>query len=213
MKTRNNTQKTISSYVRMMIIRGSVVIFSFVLISLTSVSAQNFWKEFISANNADKMNLVSVDRPTEFKKADKAIDIIKTEYSSKLTNTSNAFIIHPEADDEMNIEAWMSNELLFNANSARFADETDEELKMEDWMINSSNFKTTVMLIEDEQDIDLKLENWMSEDINFESNVVITESDNMLKVENWMIEESNFNKVEENKPLQLEAWMSDENLW
>ncbi len=212
MKTTKDTQKT-DRNVRMVVLRASAVIFSLVLISLTTVSAQDFLKQLLTNSSYGKMASISVEKPSEFKEADAAIEAINAEFTEQLINSTETFAFESETDENMEVEVWMTNEALFNANSVTITEEADDDLNLEDWMINSTNFKTNSLSVINEADAAIELEGWMITDLNFASNDVITERDNDLSIEKWMTDDRNFVSVVENKPLELQAWMSDNRYW
>ena len=124
MKTTNNAQKTVKDQLNAMVLRGSAVIFSFTLISLT-VSAQDFWKQFLTGSTSGAITSQRVTEPSEFEKADAAIRAIHAEFTARNSGLTEAIVVETEADEELEVEAWMTNEILFGADAAAI---TNEEL-------------------------------------------------------------------------------------
>ena len=73
-----------------------------------------------------------------------------------------------------------------------------------------------LLLLEDEFEPVLEIESWMNDDHYFgvESFEISAEIDNELELENWMLNDNLFQvEVNEEKPLELEAWMTTEKVW
>ena len=131
METKNNTQKTVNSRVKKMILRGSAVVFSLVLISLT-LSAQNFWDQFLTNSSNDNMVLLRTEQNSEFEKVDAAIEAINYELEAKTYISAETFVCETDIDKELAVEAWMTDETYFSTNTRMIREETDEALNLED---------------------------------------------------------------------------------
>jgi hypothetical protein len=218
MKTTNNAQKTVNGQVKSMVLRVSAVLFSLVLISLTTVSAQDFWKQFITESNYGKMAVQLVEQSSETKKADAVIDAIQAELDAQLIHTAEAFVAETEVEEKLEVEAWMMDDTYFSAKSNLFTDEKDEELKVEDWMISKLNFSNRNTVYADEAEPALQLESWMMDDTHFSANTMMfnDEKDEELIVEDWMISNVYFSCqselfADDTEPaLEIESWMTDQ---
>ncbi|MEI8114292.1 MAG: hypothetical protein WCI54_11715, partial [Bacteroidia bacterium] len=82
MKTRNNDQKKVNGQLRKMVLRGSSIIISLVLISCT-VGAQNFWDQVLTGYNYGKMAMSGVEDTFEIKGAETSIDAFIVDQSSE----------------------------------------------------------------------------------------------------------------------------------
>lgn len=214
MKTTNNAQKTVKGQLNAMVLRGSAVVFSFVLISLT-VSAQEFWKQFLTSSPSGQITSQVVTEPSEFEKADAAIRAIHAEFKAHNSGLSEAIVVETEADEELKVESWMTNEILFGADAAAIIKEEDEPLDLESWMVNGLNFSRQSIVVADEVESTLKMEAWMTEEANFNAAEILTERDADLKIENWMIDSRIFTNHSElkNGHLNFESWMADASIW
>lgn len=213
MKTKNNIQKTVKSQMRNVVLRGSAVIVSLVLISW-SVSAQDFWKHFFSGDSFENIALLMNGQSNEFEKADAVAEAIHSEIEMAGSNSSAYFAVDAETDQDLEVEGWMTNKSLF-ASDFQLADESDRELKLEAWMIGSISAVNVMSSIPSETDQSLKVENWMTNDANFSSSNAKTEKDAELNLESWMVEDSIFTSrlTQQGEPLRLEAWMADNKVW
>jgi len=73
-----------------------------------------------------------------------------------------------------------------------------------------------LLLLEDEYEPVLEIESWMNDDDYFgvEYFEISAEMENELELENWMLNDNSFQvEVNEEKPLELEAWMTTEKVW
>lgn len=215
MKTTNNAQETVKGQLNTMVLRGSAVVAVIALISL-SVSAQEFWKQLLTANASVQAYIQTAAEPSEFKKADAVIDAVRAELAEKSFNFPEAMTIESEKEKELEIEDWMTSRTLFGSNTAAFVDEKDEPLDLEGWMINGSNFGTQATFFADEAEPALRIEAWMTDETRFSNATeILTEREAELRLEDWMTDDVHFsNKGElENSHLHLEAWMADNNYW
>jgi len=141
MKTKNNVQKTI--------LRSVAVLTSFVLISLT-VSAQDFWKKLLTHSSFNEIALAMVENTKSGNPGLPADDfnfnLPETEEESPLeledwmySNRNllgNSFQFTVEPENEMQLEGWMLNDVLFEP---EVADELP--LELEDWMTSAGTWK------------------------------------------------------------------------
>lgn len=215
MKTRNNNQKTENRSFRKMVLRAGVVVFSIVLISLTTTSAQEIWEQFLNPASYGKMIVADSGNANEFEKADAAIEAIYSELTAKSNFIAETFICEDETEEALEIESWMTNEIYLNTNALTITDEADEALNLEDWMMTNSNFRNNMFVITDETEAGLEIESWMLNTDSFNSTGLQSDLDVDLKIESWMTDSDYFrNDIElANKPMEPEAWMTDEDLW
>jgi hypothetical protein len=213
MKTKNNIQKTVKSQLRNLVLRGSAVIASLVLISW-SVRAQDFWKQFFAENSFENIALIMNGQSNEFEKADALADAIHAEINSTKTIPVESFTMEAETEKELEVESWMTNEALFS-NNFRVTDESDKDLKLESWMINTITTGIAANSIQTETDHQLTVENWMTDATNFSSSTMKADKDAELNLESWMVEDSIFTSrlTQQDEPLKLEAWMADNKIW
>lgn len=213
MKTKNNIQKTVKGQMRKMVLRGSAVIVSLVLLSW-SVNGQDFWKHIFAENDFRSIANLLNEQPTEFEKADAAADVILTEIQMSKTNLSEYLAVDAEADEELEVESWMTSNSLFAAEFL-VTEESDKTLKLEDWMIHAISSAHVMNIVETETDQSLQVENWMTNEANFSSSNSLTENDAELNLESWMVEDSIFTSrlTQQGEPLRLEAWMADHKVW
>ena len=212
MKAQNNTQKTVRNQVSKMVLVGSAVIFSLVLICW-AVKAQNLQEQFLPTYNYGKMAMYINDQPSESKKADAANHEINAKVSTRKNTSTSNFVSEPEVeaistlqveeynakkfvDDEMDheIESW-KNSAVETTNEAESALQVDE--------YNAKKFVDAEM--------DHEIENWkintvenLNKDIPTESAFQVEEynanefADAEVKqeIENWMINERPINEAE-----------------
>lgn len=160
MKTKNNSRETVDDQLRRSILRGSVLIFSMVLISLP-IDARNFRTQFSNTGTDWKMKLLSVNQSIETTITYATFEQNAAGISKRFGNTSETFVSVPEQDEEIRIEAWMTNESYFN--SAVYFDtaEADKALNLEDWMISNPLFNNLLADESAESDKPLEIEPWM----------------------------------------------------
>lgn len=213
MKTKNNIQKTVKSQMRKLVLRGSAVIISLVLISW-SVNAQDFWKHFFAENDSSYIAHLLNEQSTEFEKVDAVAEAIHTEIQMSKSNSSEYLVMDAEIDKELEVEGWMTSKALFTTDF-QMKEESDKALKLEDWMINSISTANVMNSIQTETDQSLQVENWMTNEVNFSSSNVSSENDVELNLESWMVEDSIFTSslTQQGEPLRLEAWMANNKIW
>lgn len=147
MKTINNIQKIAQKTI--------AIVASFILISLT-VSAQNFWKEFVSTSQFEEIVFAYTENTT----ASKTV-------SSNENLSSSRFLtfFELEIEEELELEDWMVNETNFVTTFLYIEELVESQLELENWMIDEIHFKgyelfsKLIYTIEDEQG--LELESWM----------------------------------------------------
>lgn len=213
MKTKHNNQKTENRNFRVMVLRTSAVVFSLVLISLTTISAQELIQQFFNTGSYGKMMVADAGNINEFEKADAVMDAVYSELSAK--TEAEAFACETETDEVLNIESWMTDENSFSSNVLTVTEETDDALNVEAWMIPTSNFASNSFAVEKETDPELRVENWMLDSDTFVSTTLHADLDAELKVESWMLDHECFKWDNEltGESMELEAWMTDDNLW
>ena len=218
MKTKNNTRETIDNQVHRMVLRGSAVILSLALISLT-VNAQDLWKQFSNTRAYEKMAMLTVGQSSEIKEADVLFEIIDAEVSIKLKHSSTIFALETEQEVEMQLEAWMTNESNFISTINFNSIETEEALRVEDWMINNPYFEN--QLNSESVDIEkpMEIESWMTMDDYFTPAEGLSSEEPALKIESWMLDNKIFSsnlivkETIENEPMHLETWMTNNHYW
>lgn len=219
MKTKNNTQKTENSQLKKMGLRGITVLFILVLISLTTVTAQDFWKQLLNESSYGKMAVMRIEQSAETEKADAVIEALNAELEA-ITNISME-ALECEAEPGLQLEAWMTDETFFSNIASAITEEADEALKLEEWMISNPNFNNqpTASIVEIEQP--LEVEAWMINETLFSNsiNMITEETDEALKLEEWMISNAYFNNevaslaTETEPALEVESWMTNENFF
>jgi hypothetical protein len=208
MKTTNNAQKTENTQVRTVVLRGAAVIFSIVLLSWT-VTAQDFWKEFLTNNTYGKMAMLMVSQPSESSKVDDLFVAVDADLKAN-TNVASE-VTAAEAEQSLEIESWMTNENLFNAKTDFLTTEAESELEVEGWMTESKYFTSNAFDANVDAEPALEIEGWMLQDVYFVPTELAIENEQELQIESWMLDTQNFEKSEET--LELEAWMTDNNFW
>ena len=156
MKTKNNVQKiTLKSF---------AVIATLVLVSIT-VSAQDFWKDFISQSSfieiADAMK----------KKHETFIREMDSKNLVAEFMPGNISVV--ETEDALKLEPWMTDESYFNTTSIESSVESDKALQLENWMIDNKYFNTenatkksdnsSVSPENIEKEGNLELQTWMTD--------------------------------------------------
>ena len=208
MKTTNNAQKTVNGQMKMMVLRGAAVIISLVLISWT-VSAQDFWKELLSNNTYGKMAMLMIAQDSETKSADAAIEAIEAELAIRANHSTEALVLEAEAEKELEIESWMTDESNFSARTNFFAVEAEEALILENLMTNDVYFTSLTADAESA----LEVEAWMLQETNFNSAETLADTEPEMEIESWMLDDNAFGAKTENEKMELEAWMTDSDVW
>ncbi|MBW8333476.1 MAG: hypothetical protein K0M40_15725 [Prolixibacteraceae bacterium] len=210
MKTQNNTQETVNEQVRRMILRGSTVIVGLALISL-AVNAQDLWNQFSNNSSYGKMAVMMNNQASETKKTDAVFEAIDAEIAIKLNHSAATFAFEAEQENALQLEAWMTDEALFTSSLDLNAVDTEAELTIENWMTDAKNFSIAIISESVEIEKQLEIEPWMSVEEYFNSVETLTNTESALDIENWMLNSHNFNT--QNEPMQLEAWMTDNQYW
>ncbi|MFY9151529.1 MAG: hypothetical protein WAO52_05935 [Prolixibacteraceae bacterium] len=215
MKTKHNNQKTENRNFRVLILRASAVVFSLVLISLTSISAQELLQQYFKSNVNSKMMADNAGKTNEFEKADAVFEAVYSELSGRTNPEGAMFASETETDHELAIESWMTDETIFGSNFLSITEETDNALIVEDWMILNSNFSANNFAINQEPETILAVESWMLNAGTFNSSNLQTDLDPDSRIEPWMINHDCFkwNNELTTDPMMLEAWMTDDQLW
>jgi hypothetical protein len=95
---------------------------------------------------------------------------------------------HESIESTLQLENWMTDESVWNANSlniVEFAQETEAGMDLETWMTNSETWNVSNNFVE-ETVTGLEIENWMTSEETW--NVNNFDSETELEVENWMID-------------------------
>jgi hypothetical protein len=183
MKTRNNTQETVKSQVRKMVLRGVAVIFSLVLISLT-VKAQDFWDQFLSNSTSGKTAIMRVEQTSDNEKANTTFIANSAELSTQANNSGETFLCETEVEKELEVESWMIDGTYFSE-AAAITEETEEALTVEDWIISNINFNTQVTSIEVDAEPAIEIEGWMTNEDFFLSAETLTAKDAELEIQKY----------------------------
>ena len=99
---------------------------------------------------------------------------------------------HEIIETSLQLENWMTDEIIWNTNRAYTVDlalETETALEVESWMIRGDTWNFNNQFVT-EAETELEIENWMT-------------SENMWEVQETAIEEE----------LTLENWMVDDEVW
>ena len=97
---------------------------------------------------------------------------------------------HENIESTLQLEKWMTNETIWNSNSAKvtaFTQETESNLELESWMTSTETWNRNYSFIQ-ETESGMELENWMT--ANKSWNVKLEAE---LTVENWMMNNTNWN--------------------
>ncbi|HPF50189.1 MAG TPA: hypothetical protein PK335_01380 [Draconibacterium sp.] len=106
----------------------------------------------------------------------------------KAEGTENTALNNENIETALKLENWMTDETIWNTNSAMFIEIAPEtELGLEEWMINSESWNI-YFNIEEETEAGLELEAWMTSDFTWNSNLIETEPE--LKLEYWMMDKN-----------------------
>jgi hypothetical protein len=218
MKTQNNTQETVNEQVKRMILRGSAVIAGVALISL-AVNAQDLWNQFSNNSSYGKTALMMNNQDSETKSTDAVFEAIDAEIAIQLNHSTATFAFEAEQEKALQLEAWMTDDALFTTHVDFTAIETEEELTIENWMTDTKNFSIAIIYESVEMEKQLEIEPWMTIEEYFNAVETITNTEPVLEIEGWMLNNQNFStktatlETLENEPMQLEAWMTDNNYW
>lgn len=100
---------------------------------------------------------------------------------------------HENFETSLQIEKWMTDEVVWNHASAGFsfiAQETETTLGIENWMTNNGIWNFNHSFTE-ETEIGLEIENWMTSEKTW--NTENAAADTKLAFESWMFSESVWN--------------------
>lgn len=100
---------------------------------------------------------------------------------------------HENIETTLQLEKWMTNEVIWNSNSFSFSEinqETEASLGLENWMTSAETWNVNNNFVE-ETEAGLEIENWMTSEETW--NVEKTEAETELAVEGWMINNSVWN--------------------
>lgn len=99
---------------------------------------------------------------------------------------------HENIETTLQIENWMTNDAIWNANTLKttgFEQETETGLELENWMTNSETWNAHYNFVE-ETETGMSLESWM------------------MNQKIW-----DLNAMENETELALESWMTNKNIW
>lgn len=210
MKTQNNTQEKVNEQVKGLILRGSAVIVGLALISL-AVNAQDLWSQFSNNSSYGQTALMMNNQDSETKSTDAVFEAIDAEIAIQLNHSATTFAFEAEQENALQLEAWMTDEALFTSSLDLNAVDTEAELTIENWMTDAKNFSIAMISESVEIEKQLEIEPWMAVEEYFNSVETLTNTESALDIENWMLNSHNFNT--QNEPMQLEAWMTDNQYW
>jgi len=97
---------------------------------------------------------------------------------------------HESIETSLQLENWMTNEAIWNTNTANdavFVQETETKLDLENWMTNSDIWNSSYKYLE-ESETGMSLESWMMNEKIWDLNSMDSESE--LLVENWMTDKN-----------------------
>jgi len=94
---------------------------------------------------------------------------------------------HEALESKLQLEKWMTDESIWNSNSANFEEflqETETSLEIENWMTSEKTWNMKSIFVE-ETEAGMDLEGWMLNENNW--NLEKMNFDTDLTVENWML--------------------------
>jgi hypothetical protein len=100
---------------------------------------------------------------------------------------------HESIETTLQIEKWMTNEVIWNSASVSFSainQETETSLDLENWMTSAESWNLNNNFVE-ETEAGLEIETWMTSENRW--NVKKTVAETELSVEGWMINNSYWN--------------------
>lgn len=153
MKTKNNAQKTVNAQVRKMSIRGSVVIFSLVLLSWT-VTAQDFWKQVLTDNSFGKMAMQMVEQSNESENVEATYNGNRTTNPSEISNEVAAVEASIQIE-AYNAQEFAEAEMALEAET-RVEDANEVALQIEGY--NAQEFAAADMALENETRVEDAIE-------------------------------------------------------
>lgn len=153
MKTQNTKQESRNNQIQKVFLRSAAVIISFVLISFT-VSAQGFWKQLLTNNSFGEMAILMVQKP----EAELAANEKDENKEFPATIETSYFFIEQAADELLELENWMIDEVYFGVFNQVLQPASEPALGLESWMKNEEHFNNY-----NAQDTDksLEIEAWM----------------------------------------------------
>ena len=143
-KTRRASATLRGNNVQKAFLRSLAVIISFILISYT-VSAQEFWKKFLTNSSFNEIAIAMTKAPAE-----------KTASGISTKMNSTRFYLEQVTEPNMELEKWMTNANTFSIFSLNLENEVEIPLAIENWMIDAANFENSN--VNEER---LGLESWM----------------------------------------------------
>ena len=226
MKTKNNIQKTVKSQINMMVLRGSAVVISLILISW-SVTAQNFWDQFLNNPAYDQTTVPQEEQPSENGNMNSTLEVTKTDVSEKTPSSNLNSVSELNSEVGFEFENEVSKSVIeYNAN--RFVeDEMSNEI--ENW--KSVNEETDIVASENgieykanrfvEDEMSNEIEDWktgntVNENLDTENaikyNANLFVDDEMSgEIENWKNGniETNNDAVDAESASSIEAGIND----
>ena len=94
---------------------------------------------------------------------------------------------HEALESKLQLEQWMTDESIWNSNSAnfeKFLQETETSLEIENWMTSEETWNVNNNFVE-ETETGMELESWMLNEDTW--NLEKMNFDTELTVENWML--------------------------
>ncbi len=181
-------------------LKATISIFIIVTV-INVVNGQGY--RFSADNNNENVVLTASER-----------NFNKSPYFSKAARANAATVnfSEVEADNELKLEEWMTDEANFSTFNFMEA-ETEEPLELESWM-TSDNYFSATELLETETEDALQLEEWMTSESFFNKSALFNtiETEEPLKLEGWMLDANNFQvTIENDEPLTIEKWMVADN--
>lgn len=148
MKTQETNTGNKNNQSEKVLLRSAAVIISFVLISFT-VSAQGFWKQLLTNNSFGQVALLMVE------------ETAAAELSVPAAAESTAFYLEQATDAELEVEAWMTDDVYFGAYTHLALPAAEPALELENWMKDEDHFRSHLMDVDQEEE--LELEAWMTD--------------------------------------------------
>ncbi|MGQ7871458.1 hypothetical protein [Sunxiuqinia sp. sy24] len=152
MKTQETNTGNNNNQAERVLLRSAAVIISFVLISFT-VSAQGFWKQLLTNNSFGQVALLMVEETGAAE--------VATELSVPAAAESSTFYFAEAMESELEVEAWMTDDVYFGAYTHLAVPATEPGLELESWMMDEGYFNSHLMDTDEEKE--LELEAWMTD--------------------------------------------------
>ncbi|MDP3644860.1 MAG: hypothetical protein Q8S54_16965 [Bacteroidota bacterium] len=198
MKTTNNAQKTENGLVKKVILRGSAVIISLVLISW-SVGAQNFWDQVLTGYNYGKMAMTRIEN--SYQTNGSGENDIQFELETQANNLTETTFEAIEAELELQVEAYNAADFVeaeLAAETKNFMKSDSETIEVElTLQVEAYNAADFV-----EAELAAETESWMNS--NVENTFGAIEAELALQVE--VYDPAKF--VEAEIALEIESWMT-----